>query len=228
MLFRSGVMTDIDEEKRAAQALIDKADRDELTGLYNKSAVRRKIEAYLQRRPKDECSVIYIIDVDNFKQINDGHGHMFGDTVLQAISAKLRETFRGEDLIARIGGDEFLVFMKNMPDQAAAERRAMRLREAFGGLFKQNVIQCNVSCSIGIARCPEHGTKFDDLFQRGDMALYYAKAKGKNRFALFDQERMSQPFAMDQNYMTANTTIDSKEMTDIVISRMVERAFRLL
>lgn len=223
-----GVMTDIDEEKRAAQALIDKADRDELTGLYNKSAVRRKMEDYLQRRPKDESAVVYIIDVDNFKQINDGHGHMFGDTVLQAISAKLREVFRGQDLIARIGGDEFLVFVRGMPDPAAAERRAMTIRDGVGGLFRQNVIQCNVSCSIGIARCPENGTTFDELFQRGDMALYYSKAKGKDRFALYDQEQMSRLFDGNGSYRTANTTIDPRETTDIVTGDVMEQVFRLL
>ncbi len=223
-----GVMTDIDEEKRAAQVLIEKADRDELTGLYNKSAVRRKMEAYLLKRAQDDISEVYIIDVDNFKQINDSHGHMFGDTVLQAISAKLRELFRGEDMIARIGGDEFLVFVQNIADRAGTGRRAAMIGEAFRGLFKQNVVQCNVSCSIGIARCPDHGITYDELFQRGDMALYYAKAMGKDRFALFDQDRMDGTFAVDQNYMRANTTIDSRETTDIVASRMVEQVFRLL
>ena len=92
---------------------------------------------------------------------------------LQAISAKLREVFRDQDLIARIGGDEFLVFVRGMPDPAAAERRAMTIRDGVGGLFRQNVIQCNVSCSIGIARCPENGTTFDELFQRGDLSLIH-------------------------------------------------------
>ena len=104
----------------------------------------------------------------------------------------------------------------------------MTIRDGVGGLFRQNVIQCNVSCSIGIARCPENGTTFDELFQRGDMALYYSKAKGKDRFALYDQEQMSRLFDGNGSYRTANTTIDPRETTDIVTGDVMEQVFRLL
>ena len=94
-----GVLSDIDKEKRASQELKNKAERDELTGLYNKRTARDKIERYLKRRGERDRSAMFILDVDDFKNINDNYGHMFGDAVLQEISSVLGELFSSRDII---------------------------------------------------------------------------------------------------------------------------------
>ena len=117
-----GVILDIDSEKRRAQDLIEKADRDNLTHLYNKDAARRRIEHFLKQRETSETAAMMIIDLDNFKLVNDSHGHMFGDAVLVEVSRQLQKLFRSRDVVARIGGDEFMVFVTNLP-----------IREILGG-----------------------------------------------------------------------------------------------
>lgn len=99
-----GIVADIDVEKRASQELQDKAERDELTMVYNKVTGRRKMEYYLEHRRAEQEAAMLIIDVDNFKQTNDSYGHMFGDSVLQRIAAELRGQFRIGDIVTRIGG----------------------------------------------------------------------------------------------------------------------------
>lgn len=204
-----GVMVDIDEEKRTAQVLIDQAKRDELTGLYNKRTARKRIGKFLSSCADGARGAMLIIDVDDFKHINDSYGHMFGDTVLQNIAEKLPEVMEGGDMIARIGGDEFLVFIPDYQDEAAVLRRAESILDTFGVLCNSEPMQCTVTCSIGIACSPQDGRSFNQLFQHSDMALYYAKAGGKNVFARYDSEKMEWPFEWDRSHLVASTAIDS-------------------
>ena len=101
-----GIVIDINEEKTAAQELKARAERDTLTGLYNKASARQKIESMLNNR--EDGAALFIIDIDNFKMVNDMYGHMFGDAVLTKIAAQLSRLFRSGDIVSRIGGDEFM------------------------------------------------------------------------------------------------------------------------
>lgn len=189
-----GVIIDIDQEKRASQALLDKADRDSLTKLYNKTASRRHVEAYLSARPAPEQAALLIIDLDNFKRVNDRYGHMYGDAILIQAATEICSYFRGDDIISRIGGDEFMVFMKNVPNRQLVEKRCQQLICAIHQLYHEQLADCNLSCSIGAALIPEHGTSFQELFQRADRALYSAKVQKKGCFVFYDmQNRASFP-----------------------------------
>ena len=181
-----GVIINIDAEKRAAQALQSKAERDSLTKLLNKNTSRHQVEARLLGRGPEEQAALLIIDLDNFKMVNDYHGHMFGDTVITQTAAEIRRFFRSDDIIARIGGDEFMVFMSNIPSRELVERRCAGMMESFCNLFKDRLSDCGLSCSIGVALAPEHGISYQELFQHADQALYRAKAQGKNRCAFYD------------------------------------------
>ncbi len=220
-----GVLTDIDDQKRASQVLIDKAERDELTRLYNKSTARAKIENYLSARSPEEKAAMFIVDVDDFKLINDSYGHMFGDVVLQEISASLNTLFRENDIVARIGGDEFLVFMKGISNINVLVGRVSNVIEAIHCLFKRKVVQCSLSCSVGVAVCPEDGESFELLFQRSDIALYHAKSKGKNRFALYDQAVMDRPFGREHDHMAATTRIETDRAPEPSHSSLLDQAF---
>lgn len=223
-----GIIADIDDEKKESQQLKEKAARDELTKLYNRSAARDQIEDYLDMRLPEEKAAMLIVDVDDFKLINDNYGHLFGDVVLQQIASGLRGLFRSGDIIARIGGDEFLIFMQRIPDLDIVKERARRVADAVKNIFEQNVSQCHPSCSIGISFCPQDGMDFETLFKNSDIALYGAKSQGKNQFLLYDKETMDRGFGMPQPQTAANTRIESNDNQDKLTSEIADKAFMIL
>ena len=224
-----GVILDIDSEKRRAQDLIEKADRDNLTHLYNKDAARRRIEHFLKQREASETAAMMIIDLDNFKLVNDSHGHMFGDAVLVEVSRQLQKLFRSRDVVARIGGDEFMVFVTNLPNREILEEQAGKVITVFQNILEDNLQDCMLSCSMGIACCPEDGTNYQDLFQQCDQALYRAKAQGKNQFVLFNKSTMSKTFGLNTLQMAMlRTQIDSDDLSDYETNGIVQQAFKEL
>jgi diguanylate cyclase (GGDEF)-like protein len=122
---------------------------------------------------------LLVLDIDLFKQVNDTFGHAEGDRVLAEIGRIINNHCRSEDVAGRIGGDEFLIFMRNIniPENACsfAERLLQEVRTA----FEEDPLKGRISLSIGIALCPEHGSRFEDLYKAADEALYYVKNHGK-------------------------------------------------
>lgn len=180
-----GVITDIDSDQRNSQALLAKSEQDSLTGLLNKDAARRRINSYLAHATDNQRAALLIIDLDNFKAINDQFGHLFGDTVLNRVAGTIRSLFREKDILARIGGDEFLVFMMDIPDSELVERRCEKLTDALQHLYDSQLQNYRFSCSIGIVIMPDHGTGYQELFRRADRALYQAKDLGKNTYTCY-------------------------------------------
>ena len=222
-----GVVTDIDEEKRASQILLDEAQRDGLTKLYNKSSGRKQIEGLLNVKEKGTPAAMMIIVLDNFKLINDTYGHMFGDVVLQEFAGELVQLFRDQDIICRIGGDEFLIFMENAPKEAVSIR-ARKIIEASHRMFRENAISYTPSCSIGIGSYPEDGTDFETLFHHSDVALYDAKKRGKNTYSFYSPSILNCPFNMPAVKPTVNTRIESETAPAQVMYRLIEDAFTIL
>lgn len=134
-----------------------------------------------------EFGAMFVIDVDDFKRINDHYGHMLGDTVLQKIASELEGVFRSQDIVARIGGDEFLVFMTSVHSTKIVEECAIRINSILQNVIIQTIPDHTISCSIGLALCPTGGKSFDELFIHGDLALYDAKRKGKNQHSFIGQ-----------------------------------------
>lgn len=127
-----------------------------------------------------------IIDLDNFKNVNDTYGHLFGDTLLTRIALEVSGLFRGSDVAARIGGDEFLIFLPDIPQRTLVEQRSTTLIHTIEELFNGQLKNCGLSCSVGISFTPDHGTAYQELFQHADKALYQAKSLGKGRFAIYE------------------------------------------
>lgn len=223
-----GVITDIDQEKKESQSLRKKAERDGLTGLYNKSTAREMIEECLGNRREDGQSALIILDVDDFKGINDRYGHMFGDTVLQRISEELQKLFRQGDILARIGGDEFLIYMDDVGNREIAAQRAERIIAGFGRMFSKDMLKIPPACSIGISVCPRDGDNFDVLFQHSDLALYEAKSRGKNCYVMFEKESMERPFGVMQERSAANTRIETNDRPGFVTADWIEQTFAKL
>jgi diguanylate cyclase (GGDEF)-like protein/PAS domain S-box-containing protein len=181
-----GIIIDIDDEKKAANALRERAERDSLTKLFNAHTTRKKTEEYLANAGDETECALLIIDLDNFKHVNDTFGHMFGDMVLTQAAQTIRKLFRSQDIVGRIGGDEFMVLMKNVSDKALVNKRCVQLLEAFRAIFCSNMYGSGISCSIGVAFSPMHGKGYFDLFRCADYALYQAKDLGKNQYVLYD------------------------------------------
>lgn len=218
-----GVIIDIDREKREAQKLLERAERDTLTGLYNKGAVQAMIEEYMDMRV-DECALM-IIDVDNFKHVNDQLGHLSGDVLLSDVAQALQKQFRSMDILGRIGGDEFIVLMRDIPDQKIVSRKAQALLEAFSALADP---ACPVSCSIGIALGPRDGGDYHTLFQNADLALYQAKTKGKNTWTFYSPREIPFIGLNADGRVQENTRIDSERSGGAVNNRLVEYIFHTL
>lgn len=180
---------DINKQKKKEIEMQYRAERDSLSGLYNRGAIRQLITDFLNSEEgKANQHALLIVDIDNFKSINDNHGHIQGDTVLKKVADCMRTIFRSSDIIGRLGGDEYILFLKNISKPEAAVRKAEELNEVLKSLSVDNNPDCNLSASIGIAQCPGNGSTFDELYHNADIALYQAKKSGKNNYVLFPSQ----------------------------------------
>lgn len=177
----------IDRQKRRQLELEYKAERDALTGLYNKEITGKLVDEHLMSDNNHCDSVLFMIDADDFKAINDNFSHVYGDAVLCELADKLRKIFSADDIIGRIGGDEYIAYMKNcISPQKAKEKAEEILKEFYITYNGLNDEGHTISGSIGISRFPKDGGNFAELYKSADTALYRAKAKGKNTYELFD------------------------------------------
>lgn len=177
-------------EIHALQAqLSEQANRDPLTGLYNRRYLDTTLERELARCEREGQPLsLMLIDIDHFKRVNDTYGHQAGDEVLKKLAAMLTEQARVADVVCRYGGEEFLLLLPNMPPDIARVR-AEQWRAAFAAttvLF--DACQLQATLSIGIASYPSHGKSPEELIRCADRALYRAKSEGRNRVVLFEAE----------------------------------------
>lgn len=179
-----GNLKDIALEKARNEEMRKKIRTDALTGILNKAAMEVSIQEYLKETTRDKLHALMMIDTDNFKAVNDNLGHQFGDDVIKFVAQNVRKTFRESDFVGRVGGDEFMVFMKNTTKEVT-EARARELNEIIRHTFEKDGISVGISCSIGVAYYPKAGTSYSELYANADDALYQAKTSGKNRFVIF-------------------------------------------
>ena len=164
------------------------AEKDLLTGLYNKITSQKLIDEYLSGDGKNKESVLFAIDIDNFKGVNDNLGHLKGDKVLIDVANKLKKIFRKTDIIARFGGDEFMIFVKNIEDDNFIKDRAQEIIKNIKCEVENNK-KCVISASVGVAIYPEAGIDFKNLYRNADDALYQAKKSGKDIWRLFKNKK---------------------------------------
>ncbi len=179
-----GEIKNVDEETRSLQKLRDDVQRDAFTGLYNKIATADLIcrEISLESTQR---GVLCIVDVDNFKMVNDNLGHACGDAVIKDLSNGLSSIFRSDDIVGRIGGDEFLVYIKNMPKLGALLVKLDNVLKFFRQTLREDGMEVSISCSIGIALFPKDGMDYEQLYHNADKALYRSK-KRKGIYTFYD------------------------------------------
>ena len=175
---------DLQEELlQAREALREQATHDGLTGLLNRASILEKLDDELSRAVRDRRPVsVLMIDLDHFKAVNDTHGHLAGDTVLQEASARLKSAARRYDSVGRYGGEEFLIVLPGC-EAGAANLQAVRLRDAIAGVpFCADSLRLDMTCSIGLACSTDCAPGV--LIREADEALYEAKARGRNCVAV--------------------------------------------
>lgn len=173
-----GVITDINQMKSQTDALQQKIKLDGFTGLYSKKYAQELMDEVL-RQKCSQTHALLLIDLDNFKAVNDTYGHIAGDQVLKEISECIKKTLRKTDIQGRFGGDEFILLLQNVGSAQLAKAKAQVL------LFAQDNAY-HVTKSIGIALYPQDATDFETLFAKADRALYYSK-KEKNTATLYEE-----------------------------------------
>ncbi len=177
-----GRAQNIDKEFEEKERLTKLAQQDTLTGLYNKGTTERLCSEYFGRK-EGKFGALLMIDVDNFKYINDTYGHQYGDKTLKELSRIMKKLFHPEDILGRIGGDEFIALARNIQNREQAEQLAENILEVFKRALKET---SKLSGSIGIAFYPEDGKDYAVLYHKADCALYAVKHSGKCGYRFYD------------------------------------------
>lgn len=180
-----GRIDDINEEKVARQELVESTSLDILTKLYNQKATEKLIDEQLRLLPKGEKGILVLLDVDDFKQLNDQMGHLKGDEFLKRATQKIRDCFREEDIIGRIGGNLFAIFLHGDFHIDDVERKASSVMELFSTV--QVATYKKITCSIGIAVTGSRMATYTSLMANADTVLYKAKARGKSRYMIYEK-----------------------------------------
>lgn len=216
---------DITKERKQIEKLQHISEKDALTGIYNRAETERQIKKYFEKN-LNVMGALFMIDTDNFKQINDTEGHMIGDIVLTEMASGMKKIMRDSDVVGRIGGDEFTIFMKNISSVKDAEKKAEELLYMFRHLFQKEKSFLKVTCSIGIAIYPKDGTTFKEIYARADKALYQAKNMGKNNYVIYNQDYFKELEEFDCSSL--GTVIDSEKQYAEYPDNLTRYIFRML
>lgn len=181
-----GVSSSVD---KTVSVLSRKARIDMLTGILNKRSFEVMVDTVVKRASDQERYAFMLFDIDDFKGVNDNFGHASGDKILAGVGEIMRNTFRTEDLLGRVGGDEFCVFMNitgiDKEHTALIEKKCKELGASIKALSTDEVAEGTVSASIGVSVYPENARSFSELYKLADSALYSSKNKGKNTFTIY-------------------------------------------
>jgi diguanylate cyclase (GGDEF)-like protein len=185
--------TDISELKSTQRKMRDLANFDRLTNVANRQYFETTLSSYIAHANKnDKQLALLLIDLDNFKTVNDTLGHHVGDHLLKTLTKRILGCLRSTDFIARLGGDEFVVLLKTHKiKEKEIESVAEKINQALATPFELGDYQIETSCSIGISFYPQNGTSNNELLKNADIAMYQAKKNGRNQFAIFSDTKFS-------------------------------------
>ena len=184
---RMTIVRDIRDRIESQAAIHHLAHHDALTGLPNRPAFTRRADELLgQAAANGHVPALLFIDLDQFKRVNDSLGHLAGDQLLQTVAARIIATLREADLVARFGGDEFVLLLAGNPSLAAVQEVAAKLLSAIGDTLEVQGAKISVTPSIGVAMFPKHGRTPAELVKHADTAMYQAKAEGRARCRFFE------------------------------------------
>ncbi len=215
---------------KAQGELVYQVTHDTLTGLPNRAMVELFINGALQAAEGDNPKVaLFFLDIDQFKFVNDTYGHSLGDELLIEVAERLRDTARPKDLVARIGGDEFVIGLKDVRDLTHARQLAERIRVSFHAPFNVRDSETYVFASVGVALAEgSHMTSAETMIRDADNAMYQAKSQGRDAVAVFDasmRERVALRHSMEQELQVAlaldELTIEYQPLMDLQSGRVM-------
>ena len=182
-----GIYSDITEKKRAEKEIEFLAYRDSLTGLFNRKVFYDKLRSRMGKLKEGEKLAVCYMDLDGFKNINDSMGHNVGDEILRYVAKNIEDSIEKEDVVARMGGDEFVVLTDCGDNEKIASKMEGIIERLDKGLriFDYSI---KISLSIGVAICPEHGKEVEEIIKKADMAMYQAKESGTSGYLIFTSE----------------------------------------
>lgn len=175
------LIKDIDDTKREAISLQELSELDSLTGLLNRATAIRSIHHTFKNCPTHH--ILIMLDIDRFKQLNDSYGHQFGDKALHRAASRLKSALRREDIFGRLGGDEFIILLKDVSYSIDLYTKLENLCNLITSALEPEI---HISGSLGTAAYPEDGTSFEELYEKADIALYHAKKHGRNQYVVFE------------------------------------------
>lgn len=186
-----GNFVNVEDEVSKQQQLKQRAEVDPLSGLLNKGAFTNYVSKLLDDSSDDNLYAFYIIDLDNFKKVNDTLGHIIGDRVIADVAQKLCTVFSENDFVGRIGGDEFAAFLKlsgsgQQMGRKIIEAKAKAACALIDEIYSDGKNEVNITASIGVSVYPRNGRTFDDLYRNADSVLYESKNGGKNQYHICD------------------------------------------
>jgi diguanylate cyclase (GGDEF)-like protein len=185
-------LIDITEQREKEKQLEFLATHDPLTQLPNRALCRDRIESAISRaRRKDSAFALVLLDIDDFKQINDAYGHITGDELIKEIGRRIKSCLRTVDTVARLGGDEFAVILEDLGSAVRVMPVISKLQAAHKNAVRIHEREITVSLSMGVCLFPQDGKNTDNLIRYADSALYHAKSKGKNTYSFYTHEMSS-------------------------------------
>lgn len=202
-VYAIGRIEDINDQK----IIEEKIKKDLLTDCYNKIATEKAIKDIIDNNTEQDFC-FFIVDIDNFKSINDNLGHHFGDITLSEVSKNLQTCFRTEDIVGRIGGDEFVIFAKNLKNKNVIIEKAETISNICRNTYAGENKDYKISASIGIACYPEDGNSFLDLYKAADKALYQSKRKGKDCYTFYTTQ-------MSKGVVEQRTTLENSKQIEL-------------
>ncbi|MFA7067720.1 MAG: EAL domain-containing protein, partial [Acidaminococcaceae bacterium] len=215
-------INDITEEKKAALALKQKVELDPVTTLYNRAYAETMINLSLSNTMFPGAFII--LDIDNFKLVNDTMGHIYGDALLSEIGRRCKQFMSPGDVAGRYGGDEFIIYMAGI-DKLQAKPKVDRLHSSLNVVFSQVTEFFNFSCSMGVAMFPDDGDNYLDLLSKADAALYYSKYQGKNKCSFYNDKMQ---WRASENVPVKEKTNENNEVGANFRENMFEYVFRIL
>jgi len=190
----SGTLTDITERKQAIAKLEYAAFHDNLTGLYNRVGLMRYLKqeiAYTQQNEQNVFALLFL-DLDGFKLVNDSLGHLMGDLLLIEVAKRLQQCLKKTDILARFGGDEFIILLSNIVEVNNAIAVSRQIQQVLKPGFNLNEQEAFIGTSIGIVLSNQEEKEAETFLRDGDIALYKAKSNGKGTYAIFDNRMLAQ------------------------------------
>lgn len=201
-----GIFENIESRVRHEMDLKDASETDPLTGLMNRNGFNSTMEQLFAEAERNGYTLTLIyIDMDRFKQLNDTHGHSYGDEMLRVLSGRLRHIMKSDDILARLGGDEFVVLLEGELTEAMLESILNKLLRHLGEPYRIFDTLHDSSASLGVARYPNDALSIDGLIQAADAAMYQAKKNGRNCYQFFDKNVFDQEFAQEEFINQINT-----------------------